>query len=311
MRKRINFISEKGQISLLIILVGVIALSVGLAFVSRSITDSRAAVAQQNSQQALAAAEAGVQLAINQNKSISSQTFQSGNIQNVNKYSVGGSSCSSSCPINPEFLISGGNSVVADQGADIWLVDHTNNAPDFTKTPYSGNLTVYWAPLNDLSGNPTNYSCSSGAIVPALEIITYMGNTKDAKNKITSALSHRYVFDPCSRISGNPATSTGITDASQSYFNDSYITQYQNLKFNYSVTISTTDSSNPTYKTYLIEFIPLFNSSIMGVESHSTSTLPSQGDLYISTGTSGDTQRTISYFHGFPQLPMVYSLYSR
>ena len=309
MRKRNDSKIEQGQISLLIILVGVIALSVGLAFVSRSITDSRAAVAQQNSQQALAAAEAGVQRAINKDNTLSGVSVGSGTISNVKQYSIGGTLSPSIT--NPEFLINGGNSVQADEGVDLWMVDHTNGVPDLTQTPYTGGeLTIYWASKNDLSGNPTNYGCSSGAIVPALEVITYMGGTKDAKNKITTAISHRYVFDPCVRIPGTSASS--ITDANGINFNDSYLApQYQNFKFNYSVTISTTDSLNPSYSTYLIEIIPLYNSSIMGVESYSSVTLPSQGNLYISTGISGDTQRTISYFNGYPQLPMVYSLYSR
>ncbi len=299
---------EQGQISLLIILVGVIALSVGLAFVSRSITDSRAAVAQQNSQQALAAAEAGVQRAINKDTNLSGVSVGSGSISRVIVASVGGTLTIP--PTNPEFFINGGSPVPADGGVDLWMVDHTNGVPDFTQTPYAGNLTIYWAPKNDLTGNPTNYGCSSGAIVPALEVITYMGGTKDGKNKITTAISHRYVFDYCARIPGTSASS--VTDASNVNFNDSYLApQYQNFKFDYSVTISTIDSLNPSYSTYLIELIPLYNSSIMGIESYSSTTLPSQGNLYISTGTSGDTQRTISYFNGYPQLPMVYSLYSR
>lgn len=298
------YLKQKGQISLLIILVGVIALSVGLGFVSRSITDSRAAVAQQNSQQALAAAEAGVQLAINKNGSITSpQSIQSGTINNVSQYSVGGSISVT----NPEFFINGGNPVPVDDGADIWLIPHTQNVPDFTKTPFSGNITFFWAPQTDLNGNNTNYGCSSGATVPALEVITFIGNAKDAQNKITSASSNRYVFDPCSRISGTLNTFTNASQTGGLAFSDSYITisNYQNVKFNYSATISV--GAN----TYLIKFIPLYNSTIMGIETFASSYLPSQGGLYVSTGSSGDTQRTIIYFRGYPQSPMMYGLYSR
>ena len=57
--------SQKGQVLLLVVLASVIALTVGLAAISRSITSTRISTEESNSQKALSAAEAGIEEQIN------------------------------------------------------------------------------------------------------------------------------------------------------------------------------------------------------------------------------------------------------
>ena len=59
-----NFQSQKGQALLIVVLAMVVALTVGLSVVSRSITNLKNSQQEIDSQKALSAAEAGVELAI-------------------------------------------------------------------------------------------------------------------------------------------------------------------------------------------------------------------------------------------------------
>src|SRR3989344_2066165 len=55
---------QKGQVLLIVVLVMIVALTVGLSLISRSVTNLRTSTEEAESQKALAAAEAGVEQAL-------------------------------------------------------------------------------------------------------------------------------------------------------------------------------------------------------------------------------------------------------
>ncbi len=70
----------------------------------------------------------------------------------------------------------------------------------------------------------------------------------------------------------------------------------------------------PLSNALILKVIPLYNSSVIGVVGSSGVSLPSQGKVIESVGTSGETTRKIQYFESYPQLPteaMQYSILSQ
>jgi Tfp pilus assembly protein PilX len=67
--------NQHGQVLLVIVLLMVIILTIGLSLAGRSITNVRQASDTDNSQRAFSAAEAGVQVALKTDKSVSKTNF--------------------------------------------------------------------------------------------------------------------------------------------------------------------------------------------------------------------------------------------
>ncbi len=167
--------SERGQVLLIIVLVMVVALTVGLSVISKSITNLRTSTEEANSQKALAAAEAGIEQAIKNNASIAKQTFTSSTTYQTDISQVLGTS----------FTLNAGNPVLQDNGIDVWLSDYSENPANIYNNPRTVNLTLKW-------GSSSN-SCSEAAI----EAVVISG-TKQAP------IVTRYAYDPCpARASSN------------------------------------------------------------------------------------------------------------
>lgn len=168
--KKIAFPSQikkqDGQILLVVILATVIALTVGLSVVSRTITNTRLSTEDANSQKALSAAEAGIeQLLSDPTAALAQSTDLSNNSSfKANAVAVEGNA----------FNVNDGNSISKDEGADIWLT----SSPDFNSTPWNGQLSIYWTKENN--------DCDSAAI----EIAVIEGNRGDPSMR-------RVTADPC------------------------------------------------------------------------------------------------------------------
>ena len=162
---------ERGQVLLIIILVMVVSLTVGLSFISRSITNIRTSREEASSQKALAAAEAGIEQVLKTGVGIpigTSFTGEPNTTYGAIPNAVSGTS----------ILVNGGNVVPKDDGADIWLVPHNPDGTPNYLTPWTGNLTIYWG---DTSG-----SCNNAA----LEVAVISG-------PVASPTLKRYAYDPC------------------------------------------------------------------------------------------------------------------
>ena len=184
--------SQNGQILLVVVLAAVISLTVGLAVISRTITNTRVSTEEANSQKALSAAEAGIEDLVNSTNitgGTGTKTLSNQSEFNATATSVQGG----------RILINNGETIEQDEGADVWL--STN--PNFT-SPINTNLTVYWTVPSG--------ACST---YPAIEIAVVSGNR-------TTPNMTRYVVDSCdSRRAQNSfgAPNRGATTISGQSFN--------------------------------------------------------------------------------------------
>lgn len=210
------------------------------------------------------------------------QVLKSGNT--ISNQSLGNNSSISNVSINAvqtsKFLLNNGAQVSQDEGADVWLSTYPTYA-----NPWTGRVRLYWG---------TAAGCSESAI-EAIVISLQAG---------VYTMTH-YAFDPCATRS----TSSGGNNFSQPAANSSGT--IAGVALNYSFPMDVTNA-------VLIRVIPLYNSTIVGVAGFTNNTetvtqaLPSQGQIITATGTSGNTQRAISYFQGYSQVPseLFYSLFS-
>jgi Tfp pilus assembly protein PilX len=261
--------SEKGQILLIVVLASVISLTVGLAAISRSITNTRVSTEESNSQKALAAAEAGIEEQLNNvSVGITGKTLSNGS--NFSASAVASNQNARDFPLN------NGNLILQDEGADIWLSDHT----DFSSPKSPQHLTIYWT----ASGT----SCNDAAIEVAVIYGPYIVGTGPDYNNLNMA---RYTADPCgSRQSGNRLgnpTSTSFNGNRSGY---------------YALDLPSINSG------YIARVIPLYANTKMAVRSDVD--LPPQGYVVSSTGKSGDTVRTVRVYQGFPRLPIEFFPYN-
>ena len=130
---------EAGQILLIVILVAVVASTIGLSITSRSIISLRTSTEEAESQKALAAAEAGIERAMQGNIPIalSEQTVNnSGGGKNSAYFTKVDEVQSFSFLLNGESktLDSAGNiakvipnTVPKDEGVDVWFIKHKDN----------------------------------------------------------------------------------------------------------------------------------------------------------------------------------------
>lgn len=270
---------QQGQTFLIVILIMVVSLTVGLAVVSRSITNLRTTTEEENSQRAFSAAEAGVERALKLKLSqtgsvIADESLASDpnlKIKQVKVTQIGGSGVN-------QILLNGGEIIQKDDGADIWLVEHNglNESPNYS-SPWTGQfLTFYWGTTTDCNSNPA-----------ALEIILVGGTTINTR-------SNRYAVDQCASNRNNhfdPPTASG-----------SYVINGKTFTFKY--TISIPNLTNPL----ITRVIPLYSSTSISVTGCDTigsncTDIPSQGRIIDSTGLAGTTERKVTFFQGYPKLP--------
>lgn len=163
---------ESGQALLIIVLIMVVALTVGLSLGSRTIINIRTSSEEADSQKALAAAEAGIEraLRVTSSATVGEQFIENKTIYSAKVEEVKGTT----------FLANGGNLVVQDDGVDVWLVSHDADGKPNYSAPWTGDkLTIYW-------GDPSVDDCSNAA----LEVAVISG-------PIASPVLTREAFDPC------------------------------------------------------------------------------------------------------------------
>jgi hypothetical protein len=187
-----KFNYQNGQALLIVVLVMVIALTVGLSIASKSITSFRSSTDTASSQKALSAAEAGIEQALKSNTSIPSTYISPSQEAN---YSTIVTTIS-----GKTFLLNGGNPLLQDSGVDLWLTNYSSDPTKLYLSPYyypsGSSFTIYWG---DSTGGCNN---------AALEVVTITG-TK------SNPLLSRYAYDPCQTRSGqNGFTFIGLSQAS-------------------------------------------------------------------------------------------------
>lgn len=170
---------------LVVVLTMIVALTVGLSVVSRTITNLKLSRQNEESQRAFQAAEAGIEQALQSASGSSNLTFS-----NNATFST-----TVTNPLGTEFLLNAGQSLEQDVGLDVWLSDYPTYA-----NPVSSSVTVYW-------GTSEQQSCSSSdgsSVRAALELVVLSGNA-------SSPSLSKYVYDACSRITGASTPGAGGT----------------------------------------------------------------------------------------------------
>jgi len=267
----------RGQALLLVVLVMVVALTIGLSIAARSIITLRTTTEEVNSQRALAAAEAGIETALVSTETgtvIADRALDTAaTIVKVDVVDVAQ---------NSSFLLNNGMLIPKDEGADIWLSTYTTDpAQLFTTNRWNGTLSISWG---DTSGD-----CNQAA----LEIVVFSGTR-------TNPVLTRSIVDPCN--TGRAAANKFTTYPAIRRSNDCTVGT-----FSYSYTL-------PAITNGLIGRVtPIYTSTRACVTAQlGSSVFPSQGRLITATGQAGGAQRTLQYFQGYDTLPseFFYALFA-
>jgi len=217
---------EKGQVLLVVVLITIVALTVGLSLASKSIINVRTSTEEVSAKKSLSAAEAGIEQALQNQVSIANRTFPNDNTTSftTDVKEVKGS----------EFLLNGGNVILQDEGVDLWLSKYSDDRIQryADNSRWSGNLTIYWG--------ETLVACGSSA----LEIQFILGSK-------TSPAIKRYAFDPCQ----SRQTVNNFTLASQLQHSIS------NRTFYYSASVSIL----PSLPGIIARIVPLYANAVIGV----------------------------------------------
>lgn len=294
-----SFRGEAGQVLLIVILVTIVASTVGLSLASRTITNLRTSTEEAESQKALSAAEAGLERAIQgsvpisvSNPNVMGSEGKTNSLYNTKVQSVQSAA----------FLINGGNVIPKDEGADVWFVEHnsdgTLNYGDYSMTSPE-HVNLYW-------GLPSE-SCYSPSNMPAA--IQVIAVTRDSTGVIKT---YRYAYDSCSRgnnftlADAGKHTVSGITeDDGKTSVTFGNKTPDDNL---------TSDIKPPNRKNIIfMRVIPIYRDTIIGVSTCSgtgaCSSLSKQGYKITSIGQSGEVTRKLTVFKGYPQIYLPYISY--
>lgn len=142
--------------------------------------------------------------------------------------------------------------------------------PGYESSQNISNLIIYWGSQGD--------TCSNSA---AIEVIVLSGTSR-------SPQSTRYVYDSCPRGNNFISPNTGSYTISGKTFK--YQAQIGNIN-----------------NGLIARVVPLYANTPIGIRSGTS--LPPQGRVIQSTGASGGTERKITYFAGYPQLPVEFFQY--
>lgn len=281
------FVGQSGQALLIVVLVMVIALTVGLSLASRSITTLRNSTDEAASQAAFSAAEAGVEQAVKLGDVSGASILSGVSLHDKNNSQI--SSVDISLIDGSQFLLNNGNPIFQDDGTDIWLSSHTDDPSQLFQTAWNGTLFVHWGTNTD--------TCAD----PAMEILVISGT------RVSPTLA-RYTFDSCAtRRSVNSFCAIAAGGACPSSAAGGFVVNGINgsQTFNYRVQLPITNG-------LLARVVPLYKAGSIGIKGAG---LPIQGKIITSTGTAGvtnsQTVRKVSFFQGYDSVPseFFYSLF--
>ncbi|MBP7832500.1 MAG: hypothetical protein KA035_01890 [Candidatus Levybacteria bacterium] len=262
---------SSGQILLIVVVVMVVALTIGLSVASRTITNLKLSKQNEDAQKAFQAASAGIDRYINQGNCAinpaacdpTSQTLTSSQFD-TKVTEVQGTT----------LLLNNGSPVDQDRGIDVWLA----NYPNYTNPYYpssSGTISIYWG----VAGQ-TNCTANAGnATAPAIQVVLLTGTT-------TSPVLTKYLYDTCparkadNKFNNVYSTSAGYNIGGSTFFHKADITLSSGL---------------------IMKVIPIYNSAKIAVTG--ANAFPPQGKIIESVGTAGDTKRKIIYYESYPQIP--------
>lgn len=277
-------VKQAGQIVVIVLLITVVALAIGLSVASRSLSEVSSSTKIEQSSRAFSAAEAGIESAIGSNQS------QSLSLQNQSQASVRVTSIPiSATPGQPAGLALEYTEISKEKFGQFWLADPNSLAAFYQ----AGKFDIYF-------GNcESDSSCSAKNDPPAIEVNVITNNG-------TSYQSNRSYFDSNSgRVALNRFnTSSCLGQGASQAFN--VITNDNTIPSRFYCRVQVTGYVGTPI---LARVRILYSGTDQRVALQPTSgSLPIQGKIYDSTGTSGDVQRhlklqtedkVVPYFYDF------------
>lgn len=267
--------NQRGQIVLILILVMTVALAIGLSVIQRSLSDVSTSSKVEQSSRAYSAAEAGIEKAINTNSSINGPQPDLGN----NSY-IAGVQKNDFPPTGQALEYP---PLSKEEAAQVWLADPTSNLPtcDVRKTCYNQpTLDAYWG----------NSSTDQAAL--ELTIIYYAGGQYSSRKIYLDNAS-------ASRIPDNNFDVTANCTGTKQIGANTYQC-YKRLGdgvCNNRLGIHCTNNDPLPSGLMLVRARLLYNTTSQPFAVGPTAgSLPVQAGTFISTGTSGTTQRKIKVF---------------
>lgn len=251
--------NAKGQVILILVLVMTVALAIGLSVIQRSLSDVSTSSKVEQSSRAFSAAEAGIEKAIQTDNSVSSTDLDNNStIQGVDKNDIPAAGNALEYP-----------PITKEEVAQVWLADPNTLNPTYNQSSFS----VYF-------GSPGTVD------KPAIEVtvVSWDGS---------SYISTKNFFDSDGTRAGTNGF-TAVTCSNHSVLTNANTTT--NSQFYCKATISGYPYTSPA-KPILARLRLLYTSTSQPVAVAPTSgSLPVQAKIFISTGTSGTTQRKIQVF---------------
>ena len=160
---------QTGQVLLVIVLLIVVVMSIGLSLVTRSLTNVRQTVEEDESQRAFSAAEAGIQEALERDQGETRDDFSEGSGYSTIVRRIEGD----------DVTINQGNVVPDNESVDIWLSTYQSGpSPSYTNL-WTGTLVVYW-------GERAQSGCQDAAL--AISVIS---------GPVATPVMRQYAVDPC------------------------------------------------------------------------------------------------------------------
>jgi Tfp pilus assembly protein PilX len=165
---------SSGQVLLIVIITMIVALTVGLSLASRTISNLKISKQNEDSQRAFQAASAGIEKYLNQSSGSGADVSLTNATFSTTVTALQGT----------QILLNNGGLVDQDRGIDLWLSKY----PDYSDTPYTGTVDIYWGTSGTL--NCSTSPSDKSKITPALEVIILSGNP-------LSPTVEKRVYDPC------------------------------------------------------------------------------------------------------------------
>lgn len=289
---------QQGQALVMIILVVLISLSIGVAVSSQALISSRQAVNEEYSSQAITYAESGAEVALKDIKDNPSGTIPRTVLGDIDgdgaddyEYTIdeAGSAASNIYEIK----------IDKDQVAQV----------DLGGVPAGANVNIYW--WNGTQTNAPDTPAASGmnciATRPAAIEFTYAAQDTATGDYL---IRRKEAYDMCANIAGNEFTNISSGSYSLPAASGNI---YQLLATNGTYSISGLSSDSQR----IVRIRAWYDDTWVALElldsaGGSTLSLPIQGYEIISTGNSGDTERTIRVTKTSPYLPAIfdYALFS-
>lgn len=284
---------SKGQIVIILLLFTLVVLTIGLIITQKSVTDLSTSTSSYNSTQAFSAAEAGISDAIAQNKS--SGSFALNNLGGANSQAGYNVTVQKDLPqtkgVGVEFPKGTGKELISQ----FWLANPNDLSAVFPNTTFN----VYF-------GNAGTNPNSSDT--PALEVKVLLCAVNGLGN-CTNYYLDSYDLDPNNPRSGPTGNGfTPITCTNPSPIQTVLsLNGSQDRKFFCKAPIDLSSSINPNpnspiskapigLRPILVRTRILYSSvpqPVAIIPSSSGDSLPPQVDVYTSTGSSGQSSKTV------------------